>query len=291
MYQKINYQKFPPLLKEIPNPPSTLYYRGNKDLLNKHCISIIGTRKNSDYGSDMTQQIVKALSVLDIAIVSGLAYGIDSIAHRAALDYKIPTIAVLGSGIDNIYPKSNQSLAREITQNGLIISEYPHLTAPQRHHFPQRNRIVSGLSIATIIIEAPLKSGTLITAQFALEQGREVFAIPGDIDRENSQGCLHLIQKSGAYPLISPQDIVSALHQTPKLTNHRLVKETPVASIYDLNDEEKLVIESLPARRAIDIFNLQKKTKLSISPLLSTITLLELKTLVKKQGSKYLRNF
>lgn len=203
MYQEQFFKVSQKPLADIPSAPKKLYYRGNIDLLNLPAVAIVGTRKCSDYGEYITQELVKGLSVLNIAIVSGLAKGIDAIAHQAALQYGMKTIAVLGSGINNIYPREHQNLAEEIAKNGLLLSEYSGDTSALPQNFPMRNRIVSGLCLATIVVEAPVKSGALITARFALEQGREVFVIPGDIDRENSLGCLELLQKEVLIPSVA----------------------------------------------------------------------------------------
>ena len=172
----------------------------------------------------MTQKIIEELAVLDIAIVSGMAIGIDTIAHKTALKLNIPTIAVLGSGLNNIYPKANLKLAQKIAQNGLILSEYEPDAPPLNYNFPQRNRLISGLSVATIVVEAPEKSGALITARFALNQGREIFVVPGDADRVNSKGITKLMQKGAAYPVTCGQDIIESLKIQPHLyIAHRMI--------------------------------------------------------------------
>lgn len=289
MYQEQFFKISQKPLIDIPDCPSKLYYQGNLELLNLPAISIVGTRQNSDYGQYVTQSIIKGLASLNIVIVSGLARGIDTIAHRTALDYGLKTIAVLGSGLSNVYPKENQKLATEIAKKGLLLSEYPSDTAPLAHHFPARNRIVSGISLITIVIEAPLKSGALITANYALEQGREVLVIPGDIDRENSLGCIELLQKGGAYPISSAQDIINLLNENPKLLPQDLVQDKNRKNLqhYQLNETENKLLAILSNRRSMDIFQLQQKSKLDVPQLLSTLTLLEMKELVSSQADKY----
>jgi len=208
--QKIDFiissdNKYPDLLKEISYSPSSLYIKGEIPE-EMPCIAIVGTRKISAYGKLVTEKLVQELVRYNFIIVSGLAYGIDTIAHETALKNQGKTIAVLGSGLNNIYPYSNKRLSQEITKHGALISEYPLDTPALKSYFPWRNRIISGLSLATVVIEAPEKSGALITAQFALEQNREVFAIPGSIFNKNSIGTNNLI-KQGAKLVFQIEDI------------------------------------------------------------------------------------
>lgn len=206
----INSKEYPQNLKNIYDPPKKIYLIGNKDLLYQKGIAIVGARDATQYGKKIAYNLAKELSEQNIVIISGLAIGIDSYAHKGSLEKG--TIAVLGSGIDNIYPKENLELAREIIKNkGCIISEYPLGTKPERLHFPQRNRIISGLSDGVVVIEASKKSGALITAEFALEQGKEVFAVPGDINKKQSEGTNQLI-KDGAILLTSATDILENIY-------------------------------------------------------------------------------
>lgn len=190
--------EYPNILKEIYNPPLNIYIRGNKKILNNTSIGIIGCRKSSDYGRKIAREFAYNISKNGINIVSGLAYGIDSYAHLGAVDAKEKTIAVLGNGLDSIYPKQNINLAQNILNlGGSIISEYPLGTKPEKMNFPARNRIISGICKGLLVVEAKEKSGTLITVDFALEQGKDVFVIPGNINLENSVGTNSLI-KQGA---------------------------------------------------------------------------------------------
>lgn len=206
----INSKEYPQNFKNIYESPKKIYLIGNKDLLYQKGIAIVGARDATQYGKKIAYNLAKELSEQNIVIISGLAIGIDSYAHKGSLEKG--TIAVLGSGIDNIYPKENLELAREIIKNkGCIISEYPLGTKPERLHFPQRNRIISGLSDGVVVIEASKKSGALITAEFALEQGKEVFAVPGDINKKQSEGTNQLI-KDGAILLTSVTDILENIY-------------------------------------------------------------------------------
>lgn len=194
----IEEKQYPNILKEIYDPPICLYIRGNKEILNNKSISIVGCRKATDYGRKVARDFAYNISKQDINIISGLAIGIDSEAHLGAVEANKKTIAVLGNGLDTIYPKENINLSQKILDSGgTIISEYPLGTKPKKENFPARNRIISGMSSGLLVVEAKEKSGTLITVDFALEQGRDVFVIPGNIVSENSVGTNDLI-KQGA---------------------------------------------------------------------------------------------
>lgn len=208
----IQNKNYPELLKEIYAPPAALYIRGHLQSTDK-CLGIVGTRKLSVYGSQITPLITADLSESGLIIVSGLAKGIDTIAHQTALKTNNRTIAVLGSGVDraSVYPFINQGLAEKISQNGAVISEFPIGMQPLAQNFPQRNRIISGLSLGVLVIEAPEKSGALITARDALDQNRDVFAIPGPISSQNSLGPNNLI-KMGAKLVNNADDILQELN-------------------------------------------------------------------------------
>lgn len=206
----IESKEYPEQLREIYDAPLKLYVLGNKEILKQSSIAIVGARKATEYGKEVALQFSKDLSKNGINIISGLALGIDTCAHLGTLypDSIGKTIAVLGSGLDEIYPKQNISLARKIIQmGGCLISEYPLGAKPEKMHFPKRNRIISGLSKGVLIVEASEKSGSLITADFALEQGRDVFAVPGNISSSTSVGTNNLI-KQGAKLVTSYEDIL-----------------------------------------------------------------------------------
>ena len=204
---------YPQQLKNIYNPPTKIYVLGNKEILKQKGIAIVGARKATEYGKEVAFRFSKELSARGINIISGLALGIDTYAHLGTLQQEWigKTIAVLGSGLDVIYPKQNIGLVREILKRGgCIISEYPLGTKPEKLHFPQRNRIISGLSKGVLVVEASEKSGSLITADFALEQGKEVFAVPGDIIKLTSIGTNSLI-KQGAKLVTNYIDILEEI--------------------------------------------------------------------------------
>lgn len=198
--------EFPDALRNIPDPPLLLYWQGNKKLLKTPKLSVIGTRKPSQFARKKVDRFLKPLVNRQVTIVSGLAYGIDAMGHQFALDHGGQTIAILGFGFNHLYPAKHRVLFQQIIEHGLILSEYHPDTRPQKWHFPERNRIISGISLATLIIEASERSGTIITADQALEQGKDVFAIPDSIFLDQAQGCLKLIQE-GAIPLIKPEEI------------------------------------------------------------------------------------
>ena len=202
--------EYPQLLKETASPPPLLYIKGQLAPLNARLIAIVGSRNPSLAGEETAQQFAYALSKAGFCITSGLALGIDVAGHRGALNAKGPTIAVLGSGVESIYPRRHHQLAKEITGLGCLISEFPLHMAPKAPHFPQRNRIISGLSLATLVIEAKYRSGSLITAAFANEQGRDVFAIPGSIRNPLARGCHQLI-RDGAKLVETIDDILEEL--------------------------------------------------------------------------------
>ena len=216
----INSKEYPEKLKNIYNPPLKLYVLGNKQLLNQKSIAIVGARKATEYGKKIAFKFSKELAENGINIISGLAKGIDTYAHLGTIQASIEsknlkklgkTIVVMGSGFNNIYPKENIELARKVIKSGgCIITEYSAETKPEKMNFPKRNRIISGLSNGVLVVEANNTSGALITAEFALEQGKEVFAIPGDITKEQSEGCNELI-KDGASLITNSQEIFDSI--------------------------------------------------------------------------------
>lgn len=270
---------YPPLLKEIHNPPQVLYYKGRLIENESAILAVVGTRKFTPYGKRIVEDIVRKLAGR-LAIASGLAIGIDTLAHTAALEANGRTIAVLGSGLDkqNIYPAQNRLLAEKILDNGgALISEFAPGTPALKHHFPQRNRIVSGLSLGALIIEADRKSGSLITAQHALEQNREVFAVPGSIYSQFSSGTNYLI-KEGAKTITAAEDVIETLNLEEKklvLENKKIIPESP---------EEKIILECL-GKDTKHINEIVRSAKLDTSKINSTLTIMEMKGMVKNLGN------
>jgi len=276
-------EHYPVLLREIFSPPPILYIKGAIPQNNHLALSVVGTRKTSVYGRHVTPQLIKPVAENGIIIVSGLALGIDTIAHQSCLDGGGQTIAVLGCGLDKIYPATNYKLAEKIiTSNGCIISEYPPGTEPFRQHFPARNRIIAGLSKATLIIEGDYKSGSMITAKFALESNRDVLAIPGNITNNTARGTNQLIKK-GAYLIEDYKDILELYHLPNDLRKDNKILDTT------LTDDEKLLLNTL-AIEPLYIDEIIQTCKLNTSITNATLVLLEMKGYVKNLGDdKYVR--
>ncbi|NCF75141.1 MAG: DNA-protecting protein DprA [Xanthomonadaceae bacterium] len=271
---------YPKLLKKIKNPPFLLYYKGKLDGLKKATLAIIGTRKASPYGKRSAFNIAKKIAENNITIVSGMALGIDTIAHQAALEANMSTIAVLGSGLDqkNIYPSANQNLANKIiSTKGALISEYPPGTPAFPYNFPLRNRIISGLSLGTLIIESPEKGGSLITANYAKEQKRKIFAIPGGIYDKNSEGTLKLISSGDAQIITKYEDIIKALDLKKIPLQIKIKNKTPETA------EEKELSKYLNLQ-PIHINELVKLSGLNSEIVCSTLSLMEIKGKIKNLG-------
>ncbi|HEY2321962.1 MAG TPA: DNA-processing protein DprA [Thermoanaerobaculia bacterium] len=238
--------EYPPLLKEIIDPPLVLHVRGDRSLLSRHAIAIVGSRRASPYAVNAAKHLATPLaSEAMLVIVSGLARGVDAAAHEAALDAGGTTIAVLGTGIDVTYPKSNRALFRRIENQGLIVSEFPPGTPPLALNFPIRNRIISGLSLGTVIVEATGRSGSLITARTAAEQGREVFAVPGSIFSKGTEGTHRLIQY-GAKLVHDVNDVIDEIKGLGRLaTKPDPVPPEPLREVLDaLSREDAVHVEA-----------------------------------------------
>lgn len=272
-------KNYPKLLTEIYSPPALLYFRGRLNGENEYSIAIIGSRKYTSYGQQATAQIARDLAGAHFTIVSGLALGIDAIAHEATLSAHGRTIAVLGSGLDrqSIYPSANRYLADKIiASDGAVVSEFPLGTPPLRHHFPQRNRIIAGLSLGTVVIEASDKSGALITAQYALDQNREVFALPGSIYSSQSIGPNKLI-KQGAKPITGAHDIIETLDLAQVanfIENKKIIPDSM---------EEKAIITNL-THEPTHINDIIHLTGLDTSLINSTLIIMEMKGMIKNLG-------
>jgi len=271
---------YPNLLKEIYDPPPFLYYRGRFDDPDEFRLAVVGTRKTTPYGRQVTPEIVRDLAAQKLTIVSGMALGIDSHAHEAAIEAGGRTIAVLGSGIDrsSIYPSTNRRLAERIIESGgAVISEFPLGAIGLKHHFPQRNRIISGLSLGTLVIEAGEVSGSLITAKHALEQNREVFAVPGSIHSPTAVGPNNLI-KMGARAVTGANDVLESLD----LTEVRHFAENK--TIIPESDEEGKILRLL-SKEPIHIDKIIKESKLDPQVVIGTLALMEMKGKTKNLGA------
>ncbi|MCF8069369.1 MAG: DNA-processing protein DprA [Desulfobacterales bacterium] len=283
-YQVITYNDaaYPPLLKEIPDPPPYLYVLGNLEA-NTHKIAIVGSRNATRYGLDAAGHLGFGLASLDITVVSGMARGIDTSAHTGAITAMGKTIAVLGTGLERIYPAENRKLYYKIAENGAVVSEFPLMAEPDPHHFPARNRIISGLSLGTVVVEATKKSGSLITARLAAEQNREVFAVPGSINSFKSFGA-HSLIKAGAKLVVSVGDIIE---EFPFL-QHQKIKDSTVktdADLADLSSDERIVFDAL-GPYPVHIDELIRTSGHGAGLLSSILLRLELKGLINQQPGK-----
>ncbi len=269
-------EAYPRGLKEVDQPPPVLYVRGELRPEDEWAVAVVGTRRITAYGRQVAEEIAGVLARNGVTVVSGLARGIDTVAHQAALNAGGRTLAVLGCGVDRIYPPENRRLAERIISNGALISDYPMGTPPEGQNFPPRNRIISGLSLAVVIVEAGLTSGALITASFAADQGREVFAVPGNIRAAQSKGTNRLIQE-GAHPLLDPQEVLEALNLT-MVAEHRsarlVLPADPVeAQLFQVLNQEPMHIDEIRAR-----------TDMPIEKVSATLALMELKGMVRQVG-------
>jgi DNA processing protein len=226
---------YPPLLAQLHDPPAKLYVRGNVELLGQAAVAVVGARSCSPYGAQVARSLARELAAAGLVVVSGLARGIDGEAHRGALEAGGLTVAVLGCGIDRDYPRSHTELARRIRERGAVVSEYPPGIEPAPWRFPARNRIIAGLCGATVVVEARERSGALITADFALELGREVFAVPGEITSALSAGTNDLLRQ-GAAPLLAAGDVLAALGLEPAPPRSGAVSEAAALVLAEITD-------------------------------------------------------
>ena len=276
--------EYPEELKCIPNPPAVLYIKGqlpDRFLMN---VAIVGTRMATVYGAKTARRIAAQLANKNICIVSGMARGIDTSAHKGAIEAKGYTIAVLGCGVDVVYPPENGALAEEIQQHGALVSEFPLGTPPDKGNFPARNRIIAGLSRAVVVVEAPLRSGALITADFALDQGKEVFAVPGPISSRSSEGCNHLI-KDGAKLVQGVEDILEELwgvSAVEMMSDAAVPKSVPQVK---LDPETKKILDLLSGG-PVFLDELGGYTGMSPAEINIVITKLELGGFVYKAGGR-----
>lgn len=273
---------YPQYLREIFDPPSVLYGAGRPDVLSEPAVAVVGARRPTPYGKAMAEKLARDLAATGLTVVSGLARGIDSCAHWGALESG-RTVAVLGSGLDDIYPPENKGLLRKIAEEGAVITEFPPSMPPFAFHFPLRNRIISGLSMATVVVEATRQSGSLITARLSLEQNREVMAVPGSLTSELSRGTNWLI-KSGAKLVETWEDVVEEL---PAPARERfLSRRTEEKRRPPMSPEEKKVFDRLNVETPVHIDELVEAADASVSEMLGLLLNLELKGLVRQTPGK-----
>ncbi len=281
-------EQFPTLLKEIPDTPEHLFLKGNlPSSQTHHFLTIVGSRKHTTYGKEITRSCIQALAGLPVCIVSGLALGIDTIAHTTAIEVGLPTVAIPGSGIDEavIYPRTNTNLSRDIIMSGgALLSEYEPTFKATQWSFPKRNRIMAGISHTTLVIEAEEKSGTLITSRLALEYNRDVVAVPGSIFSTTSSGTNKLIF-DGATPLLHPEELPNILQI--KTLNSNNVSAQEELSFSNLSDHEVYIIQLL--QEPVSRSELMQISTLSHSETIVAITTLELKDLIIESAGKVQR--
>lgn len=281
---------YPQYLREIYAPPPVLFVKGDLNVFKAHAVAIVGTRVPTVYGRTVTASLTHELGESGLVIVSGLARGIDTIAHETCCDHKTLTIAVLGCGIDIVYPSSNKALAERILENGAIISEFPPGTKPEAYNFPRRNRIISGLSAGTIVIEAGERSGSLITAHYALQQNRELFAVPGPVTSSLSNGTFNLL-KQGAIPVRCAKDILDEIQmvKNPSLFSNTLNSPLIKMPVDLLSDDELDIMKGICEQpRRID--EIAEVTGRTIADLFNILLNLELKNVIRQiSGQSYVK--
>ena len=278
-------EEYPENLKKIYDSPVLLYYKGKLDASDKYSLSIVGTRNPTEYGKYTCEKFTEKISKLGIPVVSGFARGIDSIVHNVCLKNCNLTYAVFGCGVDVIYPSDNRKLYSELIKRGAVISEFPVSSQPEKVNFPKRNRIISGISLGSLIIESGIKGGSLLTAEFAIDQNREVFAVPGYINSKQSQGTNDLIKRGQAKLVTEIEDILDELEikLKPVLNKDNFKKEKELKE--DLSDTEKKIYDSL-CYESVHIDSINELSGLSISDCLVSLLSLEFKGLIRQSPGK-----
>ena len=271
-------EDYPDSLKDIYDPPLTLYYKGDKSLLsNDNLLAVVGTRKVSVYGKNIMQHFVPAFIKAGLIIVSGMARGVDSIGHKICVENGCKTIAVVANGLDICYPPENVKLRDDIINNGVVISEYPLKTKPLQFHFPERNRIISGLSKAVFIPEAGDKSGSLITADDAIDQGKDLFVVPGSIFSQQSAGCNKKIKELQASIVLTPEDVTDALGYASKREKKQAIQ---------LDFEQQALVDLMKDGK-MHLYDLMEKSGMNIAAVSSVLTALEIMGVIRKSQGNY----
>lgn len=279
-------QHYPQRLLNCYDPPTLLYYRGKADLNNSKIIAVVGSRTHTDYGKMITEKLMEDLGGSGILVISGLAYGVDSLAHKAALKNGLPTVGVLAHGLDKIYPAENTGLAKEMLQQGGLLTEFMTKTKPDRHNFPGRNRIVAGMSDATIVIETDVKGGSMITAELANGYNKDVFAYPGKVSDKKSAGCNHLIKNNKAALLTDATQLMQAMGwEDKKRPERKKIRELFI----ELSREEKIVVEILKKEGQAGIDDINFRSGLSSSAVAVAILNLEMQNVVESLPGKMYR--
>ena len=275
-------KNYPQKLLHCYDTPTMLYYRGTADLNNPKSISIIGTRTNTDYGRQITEKIIEELQLQNVTIFSGLAFGIDAIAHKAAVKNNLPTVGVLAHGLDSIYPAQHKSLAKEMLLNGGLLTEFRKNTKADKHNFPRRNRIVAGMTTATIVIESSDRGGSMITAELAFNYNRDLFAVPGKTTDSKSAGCLKLIQQNKAALFTTTEQMLEELGWQEKIKKIKHQRELFI----ELSADEKIIIDIIKEKVIVSIDEIYLKSNLSSSSVATAILNLELQNVLQCMPGK-----
>lgn len=274
---------YPKRLLNCYDSPALLYYRGNADLNKNNIVSIVGTRNHSEYGKQQCEKLVEELKQENILIISGLAYGIDTIAHKASLKNNIPTVGVIAHGLDRMYPPQNKALAKQMIESGGLLTDFRSGTKPDKQNFPRRNRIVAGMCDALIVIESGVKGGSLITAELANSYNKDVFALPGRVIDAKSEGCNFLIKNNKASLITEATDLLELMNWIPK----EKIKQKKQRELFiELTADEKIVIEILQQKDNLQIDELYAKSGLSSSAVAAALLMLEMQGIVSSLPGK-----
>lgn len=280
-------QQYPKRLLNCYDPPTMLYYKGQTDLNNPKIVAIIGTRNNSDNGKSLTEELIRDLRDLNILVVSGLAFGIDGIAHKAAIKNALPTVGVLAHGLDLLYPPQHRMLAKDIlNEGGGLLTEFPSQTPPDKHQFPHRNRVVAGMCDCVIVIESGRKGGSMVTAELANGYNRDVFAFPGRVSDPKSSGCLQLIRNNKASLLTGANDLLQYMgwgNSKPTLL------PTQREIFVQLNEQEKKLVDILKEHETVHIDEVYQKSGLSTGTVAATSLALEMRGIIQSLPGKLLK--
>ena len=278
-------KEYPQRLLNCYDPPTLLFYKGSANLNASKIISIIGTRTHTEYSKKVTDELIEDLSALNIFIVSGMAYGVDAMAHKAALKNNLPTVGVLGHGLDQIYPPDHSNLAKEIVKNGGgLLTEFRSQTNPDKHNFPTRNRIVAGMSDATIVIESGIKGGSMVTAELANGYNKDVFAFPGKVTDSKSAGCNYLIKANKAMLLTDAQQLIEIMGWEEKSQKSKVKSQKEI--FIELSKEEKIIVDILNEKDTVHIDEINLRSGLSSSAIAAAILNLELQNVVSRLPGK-----
>jgi DNA processing protein len=276
-------KNYPQRLLNCYDSPVLLYYRGTADLNTSKIVSIVGTRSNSEYGKSVCEKLIEELTEQNILVVSGLAFGIDTIAHKAALKNNLQTVGVLAHGLDRIYPTQNKTLAKQMTEQGGLLTDFISNTNPDKQNFPKRNRIVAGICDALVVMESGKKGGSLITAELANGYNKDVFAIPGKTTDTKSEGCNYLIKQNKASLITGAADLIELMNWDPK---EKTTKKKQRELFIELTPDEKIIVDILQQRESIQIDELYFKSGLSSSAAATALLMLEMQNVVQSLPGK-----